>query len=404
MKFEEITEKEYIDFWNNSDQKNFLSSAEISKSKETGGWKCHYLGVKKDGILVACSILLSIRRHFGKYEFKSPRGLLVDYNDDEVLNFFVRELKKYIKKNNGYELKISPYVIYKQRDINGDIVEGGIDNSNIRKKLLKMGFKRTEDMKSEQVIWMFSLDLKGKTEDEILSEMKPNTRSHIKKSLKNNITIKELSYDELDRFYNILMETGERKSFKIRELGYFQSMYKLLHDKDEVKFLVTELNLNDYIKSLENEIDEFNKSISNLENTKKIKELNDLINANKEKIENAKTILDEEKKDTITLSGSMFIMMKPEVVYLASGNYEKFMFFNSQYLIQWEMIKYAINHGFDKYNFYGIPAEINTKPKDYGIYEFKRGFNGYVEQLIGEYTLPISMFYYIFKIISKIKR
>ena len=59
---------------------------------------------------------------------------------------------------------------------------------------------------------------------------------------------------------------------------------------------------------------------------------------------------------------------------------------------------------FDKYNFYGIPAEINTKPKDYGIYEFKRGFNGYVEQLIGEYTLPISMFYYIFKIISKIKR
>ena len=69
-----------------------------------------------------------------------------------------------------------------------------------------------------------------------------------------------------------------------------------------------------------------------------------------------------------------------------------------------ELFDYAINHGFDKYNFYGIPAEINTKPKDYGIYEFKRGFNGYVEQLIGEYTLPISMFYYIFKIISKIKR
>ena len=63
------------------------------------------------------------------------------------------------------------------------------------------------------------------------------------------------------------------------------------------------------------------------------------------------------------------------------------------------MIKYGIENGFAKYNFYGIPANINTKPKDYGIYEFKRGFNGYVEELIGEYELPLSFTYYIFNII-----
>ncbi len=38
----------------------------------------------------------------------------------------------------------------------------------------------------------------------------------------------------------------------------------------------------------------------------------------------------------------MFMMTDPEIVYLSSGNYEKYLMYNSQYLIQWEMIKYAI--------------------------------------------------------------
>ena len=43
-------------------------------------------------------------------------------------------------------------------------------------------------------------------------------------------------------------------------------------------------------------------------------------------------------------------------------------------------------------------------PKDYGIYEFKKGFNGYVEELIGEYELPITWHYKLMKIIHKIKK
>ena len=57
-----------------------------------------------------------------------------------------------------------------------------------------------------------------------------------------------------------------------------------------------------------------------------------------------------------------------------------------------------------RYNFYGIPANINKHPKDYGIYDFKKGFTGYVEELIGEYELPINPFYSLFKFISRIKK
>ncbi len=54
------------------------------------------------------------------------------------------------------------------------------------------------------------------------------------------------------------------------------------------------------------------------------------------------------------------------------------------------MIKHSLKYGYKKHNFYRIPTNINEHPKDYGIYEFKRGFNGYVEELISEYEQKIS--------------
>ena len=108
--------------------------------------------------------------------------------------------------------------------------------------------------------------------------------------------------------------------------------------------------------------------------------------------------------DVINLSASMFMLTDPEVIYLSSGNYEEYMFYNSQYLIQWEMIKYGIEHGFKRYNFYGITGNFDKNDKDYGIYEFKTGFNGYVEELIGEYVYPTSFVYYLMQLIHKIKK
>ena len=136
---------------------------------------------------------------------------------------------------------------------------------------------------------------------------------------------------------------------------------------------------------------------------KEKKNLENEITSINNRINEAKSIKKETNKDVITLSGSMFILIKPEIIYLSSGNYEEYLRFNSQYLLQWKMIKYGLQNGFKKHNFYGIPANINEHPKDYGIYEFKRGFNGYVEELIGEYELKISWKYYLFKLIHNLK-
>lgn len=408
MKFQEITEKEYREFWENHPLKTFLSAPEISKLREKSNWTTYYVGVKEEKKLVAATMLLSHKRHFGKYEFYSPRGYLLDFKNKELLEFFTNELKKYIKDKKGYVLRIDPYVIYKERDIDGNIVEDGIDNSDVVNNLQNLGFKKVKTENMEQVGWMFSLNLDGKTEEQILKEMKPNTRNTIRKAEKFGITVNEISYDELDRFQNIMVETGERKGFGVRKLSYFQEMYKLFHDKNEVKYFITELDLNAYIKRLEEEKQEKEEKLNSLSDAKyndgQKKNLTNEIASIDKRIIDSNKIKEESGKDVITLSGSMFMLIKPEVIYLSSGNYEEYMKFNSQYLIQWELIKYGIENGFKKHNFYGIPANINEHPKDYGIYEFKRGFNGVVEELIGEFAIPITWHYNLFELIHKIKK
>ena len=408
MKFQEITEKEYRTFWENHPLKTFLSAPEISKLREKQGWDTVYVGVIENKKLIAATMLLSHIRHFNKKEFYSPRGYLLDFHNTELVTFFTNELKKYIKEKNGYVFRVDPYLIYRQRDLDGNIVEEGEDNRDVVKHLEELGFNKVPIEDTEQVIWMFSLDLEGKTEEQILKEMKPNTRNQIKKTEKFGITVNEISYDELDRFQNIMVETGERKGFKVRKLSYFQEMYNLFHDKNEVKYFITELNLKKYVEGLEKEKKEKEDKLNSLSDAKyndgEKKNLTNEIASFNKRIEESKEIMEQTGKEVITLSGSMFMLIKPEIIYLSSGNYEEYMKFNSQYLIQWELIKYGIENGFKKHNFYGIPANINEHPKDYGIYEFKRGFNGYVEELIGEYELPLTWHNKLIKIVHKIKK
>ena len=64
--------------------------------------------------------------------------------------------------------------------------------------------------------------------------------------------------------------------------------------------------------------------------------------------------------------------------------------------IQWYAIKYAKNNGFDIYNFYGIDGNFKNNNSMHGVYEFKKGFNGKVVELIGEFDLPINKAKYRF--------
>ena len=405
MQLEHLEVEEFREFLEGHPLRSFMQTPEIGRVREMNGWTVEYLGLKEKGKIVAGTMLLSKKRHFGKKEFYALRGPLLDYEDPKMVSCFFSLLKEYVRKNAGYILRIDPYLVYQSRNGAGEVVPG-VDHRSCVKQLVSLGFRKVKEEDQEQVSFMYVLDLEGKSEEEILKNMKPNTRNTIRKTLKNGIEIKELTRDELTIFLKIMEETGKRKGFAIRDLTYYQHMYDVFHDRGEIKYLVTTLNLKHHIELLEKEKEEAIADKEKLSDAKyndgKRKSFDTTIKSLEKRIAQAQEILEKDGEE-ITLSGSMFVMTQPEIIYLSSGNYEEYMMYNSQYLIQWEMIKYGIEHHYKRYNFYGIPSSFDKNDKDYGIYEFKTGFNGYVEQLIGEYEMCTSFVYYLIKLLRKLK-
>ena len=107
--------------------------------------------------------------------------------------------------------------------------------------------------------------------------------------------------------------------------------------------------------------------------------------------------------EIITLGGILFLINDNEVLSLVGGSYEKYMDFQSAYAVHFAGMQYAIENGYDRYNFYGIVGDFNEKNELGGLYTFKKGFSGYVVELIGEFDLIISKpLYYLYNISFKV--
>lgn len=399
MKFRELSIDEYKKFIKNYKNSNFFQDNRMDNYSKLKGYISYYVGVEDNKNIVAAARLLAKKSKFGKYNFSSPRGLLVDYNNFELLEFFVNNLKKYIKTKNGLVLKIDPYIIYKSRDIEGSETKE-INNSNIVNNLKKLGFihggfTRGYDL-SGQGRWYFVLNLENKSLDDIQKGMKANHRNIIRKAEKYGVEIKQIEYNDLPTFKHITEDTSARIGFSDKSLVYYQTMYDSF--KDEVKYLIAYLNVDKYKEKLKEEL-EINQNKYKLlsdTTTGKAKELKITIDGLIKRLDESNHL----KEKQIPISCAMFMLYNGEVDYLFSGSLSEYKNLYAQYLIQWHMIKYAIENNYKKYNFFGISGIFDKKDSEYGVYEFKKGFGGVVEELIGDFYLPTSILYKIKRIIK----
>ena len=55
------------------------------------------------------------------------------------------------------------------------------------------------------------------------------------------------------------------------------------------------------------------------------------------------------------------------------------------HIMQWTMIQWAVENGGFVYDFQGIPNYQDENSPNYGVYRFKKGFNGQVVEFAGEF-------------------
>ena len=381
MELVHIEEKEFNEVAKTFSCKNFFQTSYMGESLNQRGKKVYYLGLKNKEKIVAASLLYESNKFLGKKIFVALKGYLIDYQNAELLKIFTTKLLEFIKRNNGFQLVIDPYIIEVQRDINGNIVNGGQNNYQVIENLKHLGFIKSKY--DTQVKYNFCLNL-NKSEDEIFSDFKATTRNIINKAIREGVEIVNLKKEDLNQFKEITADTCKRRGFTDKTIEYYQSMYDCF--KDLVVFKLARLNVSKYLKYLNAVKKDYQEKYDKIKSNNKKKE-NYLFEINniEKKIEKIKCL--PIKDGYVNLSAAMFILYGDETIYLFSGSYDNLNEFGGQYLIQWDIIKYAIKNGYKRHNFFGIYNFTDPKNKEYGIYLFKKGFNGYVEELLGEYYI-----------------
>ncbi len=199
---------------------------------------------------------------------------------------------------------------------------------NIMKDLgCSINFKGDSFSGSIQPSVVYHLSINGRNSDELFSHFPYKTRYAIKSAIKSGIVIKKVGKEKLNEFYSLLLETSKRDHFTVRPISYFEKMMDNLGQ-----------HLNLYIAYYE----------------------------------------------SIPISSAILISYGNRSLHLygASSNLHRDKMPN--YLMQWEMMNYAIENNIQIYDFGGIAAVQDQSNPLYGLFMFKRKFRGEVVEYVGE--------------------
>ena len=414
MEFKVLTEDEFRKFSTKHKYESFMQTVELGNLKKELGDIVHYVGVEKENKLVAAALLLEEKSILGKKTFYSPRGFLIDYEDKELLKFFTEELKKYIKKHKGFMLTIDPNVIYRVRTSDGEIINNDEEkNDTLVNNLKDLGYVHfgfNKYLEALQVRWEYRLKL-DRPYEEISKDFGKSTRKNIESCYKKGLLVRKGKIDDLPSMEEIFESTSKRKDFFYRSLEYYQKMYKHMHDL--MTIYIAYLDPDIYLSHSEELLKEEEKNREEIEKKMETscignkllhqKEVSDnLIAKYKEEVEKAKKFKEEypNGKDV-----GVLLSMKSgdEYLTLSSGILEEYKNFTPKYALYDYHIKDAYEMGYKYVDFYGITGDFDKSNKYYGIYEFKKGFNGNVVELVGQFSLKVTSFYDTYNALKKLK-
>ena len=412
FEFTILTENQFYSFSKEHEQASFMQTVELANLKRELGDIPHFLGVKEKGKVVCAALVLEEPSILGRKSFYSPRGFLIDYNDTDLLSFFTENVEKYAKERKGFRIILDPNVVYQLRSSDGDEIDYP-KNDSLIENLSNLGYKHFGfNLYSEalQMRWEYRLRL-DKTYEELKNNYSKSTRKNIDACQKKGLRVRVGTIDDLPTLAEIFEETSKRKDFSSRSLAYYQKMYKHMHEL--MTIYIAYIEPNTYyecsLNNLNSEIENNNEIVKKMEKDmvgsklKNQKETSDkLIEKYKEELDKAKAFKEEypNGKDV-----GVLLSMKSgdEYLTLSSGILAEYKSFTPKYAMYDYHVKDALKDGYKWVDFYGINGCFDKNDKYYGIYEFKKGFNGNVVELVGQFEKKISGFYTIYTLAKKIK-
>jgi lipid II:glycine glycyltransferase (peptidoglycan interpeptide bridge formation enzyme) len=217
-----------------------------------------------------------------------------------------------------------------------------VDDKEFMALMGSFGFELHGDGKNFDEIqprFVFRLNIEGKTEDEVLASFQSKTRYNIRVALKHNVEVKICGKEALKDFVPIMRTTGSRDGFATRPIEYFEGLLDSFGEHARLYMAFHEGN---------------------------------------------------------PIAGTIAVQYGDKVWYLYGASSNQYRNLMPNYLLQWEMIKWAVETNCRIYDFRGVSGDLSPENPLYGLYRFKKGFNGDFTEFCGEfdikYNRPVASF------------
>ncbi len=405
MKIVSLKKEEFDNFASRYRNNNYCQSSNYAEfEKETEGYETHYLGfVDNNGNLFGAGLMLYKTLFLGyKYAY-SPRGLLIDYTNIQMVRDVTIELKKLLKKQKFIFVKVDPLIVASERDKEGNIVQFNNVVNIILSEFKKLNYEHLGfNLYNESILprWYVSARLNNDARI-IYNNFSPEIKEKI--TYANNMAF-SASFDNtgnLDRFYDYMKKNNIKKSRK-----YFQCLFEAYRGK--IKIFYAYLDTKKYVTNankLYNAEEERNKSLGD------IIQSGDSVKYNIQKAINDKMnsdrILSQYKKDIV--SSTKALKAHPEGIICGAAltieetngvciliNYEdpNYARNNISTLLTYEIMKFFGKMNYKYINLGSVTGNFNSTSKYYPLLLSKLGFNSSILEYIGEFNIIINPFMY----------
>ncbi len=103
------------------------------------------------------------------------------------------------------------------------------------------------------------------------------------------------------------------------------------------------------------------------------------------------------------LAAIITLFTKNQAIYLYGASSNSHRNLMPAYLLQWQAIQDAKNHGCQSYDFYGIPPTDDENHPMHGLYRFKTGFGGEIVHRTGSMDVNLSPLYAPYAVAEKLR-
>lgn len=355
MEIKKITKDEYKQYSSNN---KLFSQYQDARFTEAYTDNDTFLGVYNPNL---CGVIYGWKRlvaglakvpFVGSYEFIVRRSCVLNIDQADFYDF-TKAIKKYMKDENIYLFSLSPST---PSTIN-DESYNTIDFTNLKdygwEHNLIEDFNKSRAPHFEQVV-----DLRYESIELVQKTFKKDSMRKVRKAIKVGTSIEKISPNDLQKYFELFTETGNRDDFSIKNMDFYYNLATGFGQ--DTTIYISKLDLVKYKQHVEaNQPDK-----------------TDILDA-----------IASVDGDSITLGLAICIDSDVQMYYHSGATSNMFRETMHNYLLHYTAIEEAFDRGLDFYNFGAIHGSKDNEKPNYSLYQFKSRFAPVTLEMQGEFVL-----------------